>query len=213
MSATTLPRSAGTGLLVYAAGTFAAFAFAGSPGGDYSAGGVASYIGPAHAPVAFTLWYVAALSALALVVFGAGVRRTPAIGGPLAALATIGAALSATGAWLAGGVAVGMVEGGGAVQSGVPAPVVYLITEIGNLMCVCAPALCVGVIGIVLAVRGALSPWLRVVSVIGGICGILAPFYLTYFAYLLWVLVLGIVVLARRTPATESVRTTATLSS
>lgn len=198
MSTPIIPRSAGVGLLIYAVGTFAAFMFAGAPGGDYDDAGIAAYIDPGHAPIAFALWYVAALSALALVVFGAGIRRLPAVGGPLSALATIGAALSVTGAWVAGGVEVGMVEGGQAVLSSVPHAVVYLFTEIGNVMAVCGPALCVGVVAIVLAIRGGLPMWLRVFSVIGGISGILAPFFFTYFVYLLWALALGIALFAAR---------------
>lgn len=192
MSMSVIPRSAGIGLLIYAVGTFAAFMSAGAPGGDYDEARVSSYIDPAHAPVAFTLWYVAAASALALVVFGAGVRRLPTIGGPLAALASIGAALSVTGAWLAGGVEVGMVEGGSPVQSGVPHTVVYLFTEIGSAMAVCGPALCVGVVAIILAIRGGLPVWLRVFSVIGGVSGILAPFFFTYFVYVLWALTMSL---------------------
>lgn len=192
MSMPVIPRSAGIGLLIYAVGTFAAFMFAGAPGGDYDDGRIASYIDQAHAPAAFTLWYVSALAALALVLFGSGIRRLPRIGGPLAALASIGAALSVTGAWIAGGVEVGMVEGGSPVQAGVPHPVIYLFTEIGSAMAVCGPALCIGVVAIVLAIRGGLPVWLRVFCVIGGVCGILAPFFFTYFIYLLWVLTMGV---------------------
>jgi hypothetical protein len=191
-----VPRFAGAGIIVYALATIAGFMFSGSPGGDYSAADVSSYIAPSHAPAALVLWYVTALGTLALVVFGAGVRSLPGIGGPLSALATIGAALGVTGAWLAGGVDVAMVEGGGAVRSGVPAPVVYVLTEIGHALAACGPAMCVGIIGIVLAVRGAMPVWLAVLSVIGGLCGILAPFFFTAFVYLLWVLVLGVALLA-----------------
>ncbi|WP_426516127.1 hypothetical protein ACPPVQ_16000 [Diaminobutyricibacter sp. McL0618] len=212
MSTSLIPRWAGIGLLVYAVGTLAAAMFTGSPGGEYSAADVAAYTAPGHAPTALVLWYIAALSALALVVFGAGIRRLPAMGRPLSALASIGAAVSITGTWLAGGIAVGMLEGGSAVRSGVAAPVVYLFTEIGHAMSMCGPAMCVGVIGIVLAVRGALPVWLRVVSVIGGVCGILAPFFFTFFLYVLWVVVLGVVILAtRRVPAVPRVESAASI--
>lgn len=209
MSTPVIPRSAGIGLLIYAIGTFAAFMFAGAPGGDYADGRVTSYIDPEHAPAAFTLWYVSALAALALVLFGAGIRRLPRVGGPLAALASIGAALSVTGAWIAGGVEVGMVEGGSAVQAGVPHPVVYLFTEIGSAMAVCGPALCIGVVAIVLAVHGGLPVWLRVFCVVGGVCGILAPFFFTYFIYLLWAVTISVALIitgraARTTPGSAA---------
>ncbi|WP_417564437.1 hypothetical protein [Microbacterium sp.] len=194
----TLSRSAGIGLLIYSLATSAAFLFSGSPGGDYSDGQVAAYLAGAHGPTAFALWYVAALGALALVLFAAGLRRLPATGAPLAALATIGAAVSVTGAWLSGGVAVAMAEGGDAVRTGIPHPAAYVLTEVGNLMAVCGPALCVGVIALVLAVRGGVSVWLRVSCAIGGVCGILAPYFYTYFIYTLFTLVLGVALVAAR---------------
>lgn len=196
--ATALPRWAGVGLLVYSVTTFTGFLFSGAPGGDYSAGQVAAYTAAAHAPTAIAVWYVSALGALALVLFGAGLRRLPATGRPLAAIATVGAAVSVTGAFVSGGVVVAMIEGGGAVHSGVAQPTVYMFTELGNLLAVTGPALCVGVIALVLAVRGGVPGWLRVISAIGGVCGILAPYYFTYFVYTLFTLVLGVALIAAR---------------
>lgn len=203
MSALAIPRTAGIALLTYAVGTFAAFMFAGAPGGAYYDERVQAYVTHGQS-TSLALWYVAALSALALVVFGTGLRRLPLVGGPLAALAAIGAALSVTGSWLAGGVLVGMLEGGSTVQTQTSQAVVYLITEIGNAMAVCGPAMCVGVIAITLAVRGPLPTWLRVASVIGGICGILAPFFFTYFIYLLWALAMSVTLIAA--PAVRDAR-------
>lgn len=192
MSTSVIPRTAGIALLIHTVATFAAFMFSGAPGGDYDDASVVAYLSAAHAPIAFVLWYIGALGGLTLVVFGTGLRRLPGVGGPLTGLAWVGAATSVTGAWLAGGVAVGMVEGGRAVQDGVPHPVAYLFTEIGDIMAVCGPALCVGVIALVLAVRRGLPMWLRVCCGIGGLCGILAPFFLTYLVYLVFALVFGI---------------------
>lgn len=193
-----IPRFAGIGLLVYAVGAAAGFIFTGSPGGDYSRADVTSYIAPGHATTALIAWYVAALGTLALVVFGAALRQLPRLGNPLSALAAIGAALGVAGVWLAGGVEVAMVEGGDAVRSGVAAPVVYVLTEIGHALAICGPAMCVGTIGLVLAVGRLVPVWLGVLSLIGGICGILAPFYFTLVLYVLWVLVLGVALLIGR---------------
>jgi len=187
-----VPRTAGVGLVVYLLATFVAFMFSGAPGGDYSDAKIVDYIAPSHATTAFIIWYVAALGALALVVFGTGLRRIPGIGQPLSALATVGAALSVAGSFLAGGVAVGMVEGGTTVQQDTPHSAVYLLTEIGNLLTVCGPALCVGVIVIVLAVRTRMPVWVRVVALVGGVCGILAPFFITYLIYVVAALVLSV---------------------
>jgi hypothetical protein len=192
VSTTGITRSAGIGLVVYGIGTAVAFMGSGSPGGDYTRSLVTSYIDPGHYLVAFALWLVGALAALGLVVFAAGIRRTATTGPVLAGLALVGAAVSVTGAFVSGGLDVAMAEGGSAVRDGVAAPVVYTVTEIGNLLAVCGPALCVGVAALVLAARGPLPRWLRVFSVVAGICGILAPVFFTYFVFVLWTVVAGI---------------------
>jgi hypothetical protein len=185
-------RSAGIGLAVYGLGTAIAFTGSGSPGGDYTRSLVTTYIAPGHFLTAFTLWYVGALAALGLVVFAAGIRRTSEDGPVLAGLALVGAAVSLTGAFVSGGLEVAMAEGGPVVRAGVPAPVVYTITEVGNLLAVCAPALCIGVVALLLSRRRSLPRWLRAFSVVAGICGILAPLFFTYFVFVLWTIAAGI---------------------
>ncbi|GAA1588629.1 MULTISPECIES: hypothetical protein [Kribbella] len=194
----TIPRSAGLGLLGYGAGTAIAFLGSGSPGGGYDDAGITRYITGSHAVAGFTLWYVGALSALGLVVFGTGLRR---IADQLRSLAIAAAATSVTGAFVSGGVLVAMAEGGEPVRTGVPHPVIYTITEIGNLLAVCAPALLVGVVAIVLAFRAGLPGWLRVFCLVAGICGVAAPFFFTYFVYLLWTVVAGATLAISRTRA------------
>jgi hypothetical protein len=190
-----ISRMAGAGLLVYGIGTTAGFVGAGGPGGDYDAAGVTAYFDPRHYPTAFAFWYLGALAALGLLLFGLGLRRVGGLGGmvgeSLWGLAIAGTAVSVTGAFVGGGLVVAGAEGGVTVQTGVPHPVVYTISEIANLLSVCAPALFVGVIAIVLAVRAGLPRWLQIFSVVAGICGILAPFYFTLGLYLIWVLVFG----------------------
>jgi hypothetical protein len=196
---TGIPRSAGLGLAGYGLGTTIAFAGSGSPGGDYEESAVTKYVSFGHFWVASGLWYLGALSALGLIVLAVGLRAQPGVGGILAGFATAGAALAIAGAFVSGGLAVAMAEGGTAVRAGVPHPVVYTLTEIGNLLAVCAPALCVGVAAIVLALRTtALPGWLRGISVVAGICGVLAPFFFTYYVFVLWTVVAGIVIARRR---------------
>jgi len=40
--------------------------------------------------------------------------------------------------------------------------------------------------------------WLRAFSVVAGLCGILAPFFFTYFVFVLWTIATGLTLLARR---------------
>jgi hypothetical protein len=192
MSRSTIPRSAGLGLLVYGLGTTAAFMTSGAPGGEYSTSMVRDYVARGHWATAFVLGYVGALSALGLLVLGAALRRTERHGELLWGLGIAASATSVVGAFVTGGVDVAMAEGGDAVRTGVPLPVIYTMTEIGNLLAVCAPALFVGVAALVLAARSPMPGWLRVFSAIAGVCGILAPLFFTYFVFALWSVVAGI---------------------
>src|SRR6476469_1920294 len=157
----TIPRSAGIGLLVYAVGTTAAFVGAGGPGGDFESALVAGYVDPSHYARSLAFWYLGALAALGLLAFGHGLRRLGgAVGETAWALSIAAVAISVVG----GGLVVALAEGGAAVQQGVPLPVVYTISEIGNLLSLCGPAFFIGVLAIVLALRARLPRWLSVFS-------------------------------------------------
>ena len=99
-----------------------------------------------------------------------------------------------------------MAEGGSSVRAGVTHPTVYTLTEIGNLVSWCAPALFMGIVAILLSRATSLPRWLRVFSVVAGVCGILAPFFFTFFVYLLWTLVLGVTLVAQRASSTPEVQ-------
>ena len=203
-------RAAGLGLLAYGIGTLAAFMAIGSPGGDYSSSDVAEYLSSGHRITAFTLAYVGGLAALGLLPFAHRMREElGGLGRTVWGLAVAAVGVAVAGWFVVGGVAVAAVEGGRAV-AGVPHPVVYVFTEIGNLVAVCGPAFLVGVIGLLLAARGPLPAPLRVVSAVGGLCGIVAPLFFPVFVFWLWVLVLGVWCLARSrrttpTPTTQLV--------
>ena len=188
----TIPRSAGIGLLVYAVGTAAAFAGAGGPGGDYEPDVVAGYVDPSHYATSLAFWYVGALAALGLLAFGHGLRRLGGVVGETAwGLSIAGTATSVVGAFVGGGLVTALAEGGTAVREGVPHPVVYTISEIGNLLSLCGPAFFIGVVAILLAARAGLPRWLGIFSAVAGVCGILLGFYFTIPVYLLWALVFG----------------------
>lgn len=205
----TIPRSAGIGLLVYAVGTTAGFVGAGGPGGAYEPTSVAGYVDPGHYAQALGFWYLGALAALGLLAFGSGLRR---LGGGLGetawALSVAATAISVVGGFVGGGLVVALAEGGTPVQQGVPHPVVYTISEIGNLLALCGPAFFVGVIAIMLGARAGLPRWLSIFAIVAGLCGILLPFYFVIPIYLLWTLTFGIRIVTRgsRTPAPGAVQ-------
>lgn len=194
-----IPKAAGIGLIVYGVGVTAAFMVSGAPGGAYTPGLVSDYVSSGHWPAAFAMSYVAALAALGLLVLGQGLRRLGgSLGDLLWGMSVAATAASVTGAFVVGGLDVAMAEGGHSVQAGVPASVVYTITEIGNLLLVCAPAFFAGVMAVLLGARSTLPTWLRVFSVVAGVCGILAPLFFTYFVFVLWTITTGVHVVAAR---------------
>jgi hypothetical protein len=197
---TTIPRRAGVALLVYGLGVTVAFLSLGAPGGDYDPGTIASFVSRGHWPAAFALAYLSALCSLGLMVFGQAVRRSlgEVVGDLVWGLCLAGTAVSVVGAFLVGGIDVAMAEGGTHVQTGVSQPVIYTLSEVGNLTAVCGPAFFAGVVALLLAAVGRLPIWLRVFAVVAGVCGILAPFFFTYFVFVLWTIATGVVLLSRR---------------
>jgi hypothetical protein len=98
---------AGVGLLVYGIGTTAGFVGAAGPGGDYDGTIVAAYWDPHHYPAAFAFWYLGALSALGLLLFGLAARGIGGqVGEGLWGLSIAGTTISVVGAFVAGGLVV-----------------------------------------------------------------------------------------------------------
>lgn len=187
----TTRRAAGLGLLAYGIGTPAAFMGIGSPGGAYEDQAVTKYVSSGHWPVAFALAYVGAFAALGLLVFANRMRHELRSGGDvLWGLAVAGTAAAVVGWFLVGGVAVAFAEGGAALTA-VPHPIVYLVTEMSNLIAVCASAFFVGIAALVLAANAALPRPLRIASYVAGACGVLAAFFFPLFLFWLWAIALG----------------------
>jgi hypothetical protein len=188
---TTSRRAAGLGLLAYGLGTPLTMVLIGSPGGDYSSSAVAQYVSAGHRTTAFVMAYVGAFAALGLLAFGHRMRdELGATGRTVWGLAVAGTATAVTGWFVVGGVAVAAAEGGAAVQ-GVAHPVVYILTEIGNLVAVCGGAFFAGLIALVLAFRGRLPLPLRVLSGLAGVCGVVAPTYFPIPVFLIGILALA----------------------
>jgi hypothetical protein len=193
-------RAVGLGLLAYGVGTAGAFMAIGSPGGDYSDPTVAGYLARGHWLTAFVLAYLGAFAAVGFLVAARRLREELGQAGDLFwGRAVGGTAAGVVGWFLGGGVAVAAAEGGTAVAT-VPHPVIYTITEISNLVAVCASAFLVGLAALVLAARSRLTMPVRVFSGIAGVCGILAPLFFPIFVFWLWAVVLGGWALVARDP-------------
>jgi len=199
-------RTAGLGLLVYAIGTPVAFMSIGAPGGDYDDSLVRSYIAGDHRVAALALAYLGAFAALGLLPFATRMRSELRSGGDLFwGLSIAGSAASVIGWFLLGGIPVVFAEGGTGV-AGLPHDVVYALSELGILVTVGAGSFLVGGAAIVLAARAPLPAPLRVLTVVGGVCGLLASFWFTLFAFWLWAVVLGVWTLASGSRDTAPIR-------
>lgn len=196
-------RAAGLGLTAYGLGTPLAFMTINSPGGNYDDKAVAAYVSSGHWVAAFVLAYVGAFAALGLLAFGARMREELGPVGPAVWALSVSAATAGVVGWfLVGGVAVAAAEGGAAAAT-VAHPVIYTLTEMGNLVAVCSSAFLVGVAALVLVVRAGLSTALRVVTGIAGICGIVAPLFFPVFLFWLWAIGFGVYLIASRSRRAE----------
>jgi hypothetical protein len=199
-------RAGGLGLLAYGIGTPVAFMSIGAPGGDYRAGTITTYMSSGHWAVAFVLAYLGAFASLGLLVWANGMKRE--LGGAAATvrgLALAGMSAGVVGWFLVGGLSVSFAEGGRSVFGAVPHPVVYVMSEMSNLVAVCASAFFVGAAALVVAVRlrGRIPGWLRVASYVAGPCGLFAPLFFPLFLFWIWAIVFG--AWLARVPAAERV--------
>ena len=196
-------RTAGLGLVAYGLGTAVAFIGAGTPGGSYEEDKVSAFMDSDRWPVAAAFGYLGAFAAIGLLVFATWMRHELDDRGELFwALSVAGSAAAVVGWFLVAGISVAFGEGGSAALAA-PHPVVYLISEMSNLVTVCASAFFIGVAAIVLASRAALSTSMRVVSYGAGVCGVLAAFFFPLFLFWLWVIGFGIrTALSERATAT-----------
>src|SRR3954465_13213968 len=198
----TTRRTAGLGLIVYGLGTAIAFMSTGSPGGSYEESKVADYVDTGRWPVAGLLGYLGAFAAIGLLVFASRMRHELGGRGDMFwALSIAGSAAAVVGWFLVTAIPIAYGEGGSAVTA-VPHPVLYMVSEMSNLVSVCAPAFFAGTAVIVMASRAAMSTPLRVVSYLAGACGILAAFFFPLFLFWLWAIGFGVrTALSDRNPA------------
>jgi hypothetical protein len=189
-------RTAGLGLLGYGIGTPLAFTLIGSPGGNYHEDDVTTYISSGHSVTAFALAYLGAFVAIGLLPFASRMRAELRAGGDLFWGLVVAATTTAVIGWfLVGGVAVAFAEGGPALDA-VPHPVVYTLTQVSNLVAVCASAFLLGMAALLLVARAALPAPLRVATGIAGVCGLLAALFFPAFLFWLWAITFGAWVMA-----------------
>jgi hypothetical protein len=199
-------RTAGLGLLAYGIGTPVAFLGMGAPGGDFQDGSIVTYMAGGHWARAIALAYLGAFAALGLLPFARRMRSEMGPGGDTFwGLMVAGTAAAVVGWFLVGGVTVVFAEGGTALR-GLPHPVVYALSEMSNLVAVCASAFLVGSAALVLVARSTLPAALRGVTAAAGVCGLLAAFFFPVFLFWLWAIAFGIRTLLAATRETAATR-------
>jgi hypothetical protein len=85
----------------------------------------------------------------------------------------------------------GLGEGGTAL-AGLPHDGVYALSELGILVTVGASSFLVGAAALVMAARASLAGALRAVCVVGGLGGVLAPFFFPLFLFWQWAIGFGL---------------------
>jgi len=193
-------RAAGWGLLAYGLVTPVAFMATGAPGGEYKDATVTSYATGTHSVLVALLAYAGAFAALGLLPYVRHLRKD--CGETLWALGIAAVTTGVIGWFLVAGLQISFAEGGDAVRA-MPHPVIYAISEMSNLVAVCASAFFVGASFVVLARRGPLPRSLRVVAYVAAICGMTAALFFTAFLFWLGTMALGVwaISTARRVPA------------
>ena len=165
-------RTAGAALLVYALATFVADVLHRRARRRLRARGWSATSSPAvTTTTAFAAAYLGILGSVALLPFVLWARAELAHLGELAwGLGVAAATTGVVGWFVTGGVAVAMAEGGSGVRAGVAPPTVYALTEVGNLIAWCAPALLVGIVAILVPItKASRSRWSRAIRTVYGL--------------------------------------------
>lgn len=200
-------RAAGFGLLAYGVVTPVGLTVSQLPGGEYIDGDVIKYISSGHRAIAIVLAALVGFASLGLLIFANRMRHELRSGGDLLwGLAVTGTALSLVGWFFVGGMAAAFAIGGEPVASGVPHPVVFLVTVMCLAVGVVFSSVFIGTAALVMASRATLPGWLRVVSYVGGLGGVLGgAIWLPLFLLWFWAIAFGLWAVMAKASSTQGV--------
>ena len=203
-------RSAIAGLasIAFAVLTLIGLLIANPPGGSYSAHDAEKYLARGHHAAVFIALYLLMLGILALIALIAYLRdvlwaetAVAGIGRLFVWLGFASAICFAVGWGIALGDAIAHAYGGRHVV--VPPTTTYLVSEVGATLIWGPAAILLGFALIALALgTGRIVPlWLRIVTVIGAIGGLLGPAFFPSILILIWAVVFGVwlILAGRRT--------------
>ena len=202
-------KGAGLGAVAFGVMTLAATFLSDSPGGGSSASDVATYLSGGDRPTQLISFFLAIFAIPGLVWTLAHLRDTLAATPERQRAASIvwGTGLAAAACFAIGwGVDGGQIfahwEGGSAII--VPAPITYLISEIGVVFVFGCGAMLLGFALITLAInsRALLPGKMRGLVLVLGLCGVAGLAWATFFVMLLGIAGLGGWLVARGRTAT-----------
>ncbi len=201
----TSPRRAGTALLIFTLGTFAALTMAPAPAGNYSLSQINSYLAPGARVTIFAGAAIGVLAALALLYYLSALRAgmPPGRGRDLLWGSGIAAAATAAAGWaIDAAIPAAYAQGGGHVS--LTPSVVYAFGMLSTAMVYGLAMLFTGIAVIIAARQLRTAPrWWRAVGYIGGSCAILSSAYFPYYLFAAYGLVVGVWgLLAKRAPVT-----------
>jgi hypothetical protein len=195
---------AGVGAIAFAVVTFVAVTVVNAPGGNYDASTVANFVARGHAVAAIVATHLALLGVLGLICLVAQLRdalpESRRAGSIVWGTGIAAAASFAIGWGVVGGQVLAHLEGGSRIA--IPAPITYLISEVGVMFIFGCGAILLGFALVVFALnaRTVFPAWLRRLTLVAGVCGIAGLAFFTFFALLFLLAVVGVwlVATARR---------------
>jgi hypothetical protein len=205
----TSPRRAGTALLIFTLGTFAALTMAPAPAGNYDLGQIHSYLAPGARATTFAGAVIGVLAALALLYYLSALRADmpPGRGRDLLWGSGIIAAATAAAGWaIDAAIPAAYAQGGGHVS--LTPSVVYAFGMLSTAMVYGLAMLFTGIAVIIAARQLAAAPrWWRVLGYIGGACAVLSCAYFPFYLFVAYGVVVGVWgLLAKGAPVTAPQR-------
>ena len=186
-------RLAGSALLVFTLGTFAALTIASAPAGNYSLSQIRNYLAPSARITIIAGAVIGVLAAIALLFYLSALRADmpPGRGRDVLWGSGIAAAATAAVGWMIdAAIPIAYAQGGGHVT--LTPSVVYAFACVSAGMVYGPAMLFTGVAVIIAAHQLRTAPrWWRVLGYIGGACAILSSAYFPYYLFVAYGVVVG----------------------
>jgi hypothetical protein len=203
---------AGIGALAFGAMTLVATFLADTPGGGYARSQVVTYLSHGDRVSQLLAFFLAVCAIPGLILALAHIRDAVASDPERRLAASLvwgsgiaAAACFAVGWGIDGGQLFAHIEGGAPIV--IPAPMTYLLSEVGVVLVFGSGAMLLGfaLITLVVSSRGLLPTWLRSLTLVFGLCGVAGLAWATYFVLLFGMAVIGVWLIAAGRPGVARV--------